>query len=119
MDFNRVVADMVENVPGGIAGVLMANDGISVAEYLKAGEDLDIHSLGVEYTHILKEIKTASDLLEAGLLDEVTISTSSVIVILRLINDEYLIALVISSDGNAGRARYMLRLISSDLSEEF
>lgn len=119
MDFNKVISNMVENVSGGIAAVIMAGDGISVAEYLKTGEDLDIHSLGIEYAHILKEIKNASDLLEVGLLDEVTISTSLVNVLLRLINNDYLIALIISSDGNSGQGRYLLRLTSSKLSGEF
>ncbi len=119
MDFNEIISDMVKSIPGGIAAVIMAGDGISVAEYLKDGENLDINSLGVEYAHILQEAKHASNLLEAGSLDEVTISTSSVNILLRLISNDYLIALVISPDGNSGRARYLLRLTASKLSGEF
>lgn len=119
MDFNEVVANIVESVHGGLAAVIMASDGIAVADYVKPGESLDIQTLGVEYSGVLSEMKKASEVLEAGKLEEVTICSESLTFIIRLITDEYFIALALSPEGNYGKGRYLVRVTAPELVEEF
>ena len=119
MDFNKVVSDIVESVPGGLAAVIMASDGIAVADYVKPGQALDIQTIGIEYTTVLNEMKKAAEILEAGKLEEVTICSEAITFIIRLVTDEYFIALALSPDGNYGKGRYLIRVTAPKLVEEF
>ena len=119
MDFNEVVTDIVESVPGGKAAVIMARDGISIADYVKPGESVDIQTMGIEYTGILEEIRKATEVLHAGRLEELTINSESLLFIVRLITDEYFLALAMAPDGNYGKGRYLVRLAAPRLVEEF
>ena len=119
MDFNEVVTDLVESVTGGVAALIMANDGIAIAEYVKPGQSLDIQTMGVEYTSILNEIKKASEALQAGKLEELTVCSESLTLIVRVITDEYFVAVVLNSKGNYGKGRYLIRLAAPKLVEEF
>ncbi len=119
MDFNDIVTELVESVTGGIAAVIMATDGIALAEYVKPGQSLDIQTMAVEYTSVLSEIRKASEVLQAGKLEELTVCTESLTLILRVITDEYFIAVVLSSNGNYGKGRYLIRMAAPKLVEEF
>lgn len=119
MNFNEVVQTVVESVPGGVASVVMAVDGISLADYIKPGESIDIQTLGIEYTAIIAEIKKAADVLKAGEMEELTVRTGQLVFLVRLITDEYFIALALKPEGNCGKGRYLLRIKSQVLSEEF
>lgn len=119
MDFNEVVTEIVDSVPGGIAAVIMAGDGIAIAEYLKPGASFDIQVMGVEYSTVLNEIKKATEVLHAGRLEELTVCSESISIIVRIITDEYFLALAISPDGNYGKGRYLVRVTAPKLEEEF
>ncbi|MBE9536815.1 MAG: roadblock/LC7 domain-containing protein [Proteobacteria bacterium] len=119
MDFNEVVETVVESVPGGIASVVMAADGISLADYIKPGASVDIQTLGIEYTAIIAEIKKAAEVLKAGEMEELTVRTDQLLFLVRLITDEYFIALALKPGGNCGKGRYLLRIKSQCLAEEF
>lgn len=119
MDFNELVETVVESVPGGIASVIMAVDGISLADYIKPGASVDIQTLGIEYTAIISEIKKAADVLKAGEMEELIVRTGQLVFLVRLITDEYFIALALKPDGNCGKGRYLLRINAPLLAEEF
>lgn len=119
MDFNKVVADMVGAVPGSLAAVIMASDGIAIAEHVDPSSTLDIQTLGVEYTSVLSEIKKATEVLEAGRLEELTVCSDTLTLIVRLITDEYFLAMALSPEGNYGKGRYMVRITAPRLVEEF
>ncbi|MBE9503567.1 MAG: roadblock/LC7 domain-containing protein, partial [Proteobacteria bacterium] len=80
---------------------------------------LDIQTMAVEYTSVLSEIRKASEVLQAGKLEELTVCTESLTLILRVITDEYFIAVVLSSNGNYGKGRYLIRMAAPKLVEEF
>lgn len=119
MDFNEVVTGLVESDAGGVAAVIMASDGIAIAEYVKPGQSLDIQTMGIEYTAVLNEIKKASEVLHAGRLEELTVCTESITLIVRVITDEYFVALALTADGNYGKGRYLIRVAAPKLAEEF
>lgn len=118
-DFNEVVSEIVESVSGGRAAVIMARDGIPIADYAKSGETLDIQTVGIEYTNVLDEIKKASEVLQAGKFEELTVNSESLLLVIRLITDEYFIALAMTPEGNYGKGRYLLRLTAPKLKGEF
>ena len=106
--FREVLQDVVDNTDGGVAGLLMGFDGITVDQYVK--EDAgDIESVGMEFSVILKRIREAAEMLEVGTADEVAIRAERMTMVIRLLNHEYFVAITLKPSGNLGKARFLLR----------
>ena len=115
--FKEAIRDVVEGTDGGIAGILMDFEGIAVDSYVK-GSSFDINAVGAEYSVILKSIQRATESLEAGGPREIAIQSDKVTTIIRIINEEYFLALTLSPDGNLGKGRYLLRTAVPKLLEQ-
>ena len=61
------------------------------------------------YMAVLKDIQKAADMLEAGRTQEVAVRAERRTTVMRLINEQYFVALAISPTGKVGRGRYLLR----------
>jgi predicted regulator of Ras-like GTPase activity (Roadblock/LC7/MglB family) len=118
MIFREILEEVVENAGGGVAGVIMGMDGIAIDEYLARGANVDVQAVGIEYSKTLQEVRKICGSLDAGQLNEVTISSDRNIIVIKLINDEYFIVLVLSGEGNFGKGRYLLRKAVTRLREE-
>ena len=118
MIFDDVLKEIVERSEGVQGAVIMGMDGIAIGEYL-VDPACSIQTVGIEYASAIKSIKSASRSLSAGEVQEVLISTQKNIFILRLITDEYFIAVALGPEGNHGKARYMMRLSVPRLMGEF
>lgn len=106
--FKEILQEIVEGVGGGIGAVLMAYDGIAIDQYFRPSEELDLQLVAVEYSNILKDIRKTAEILDSGALEEVSIRTEAFLVIVRIINDEFFVALTLRRDGNFGKGRYLL-----------
>jgi predicted regulator of Ras-like GTPase activity (Roadblock/LC7/MglB family) len=114
--FKEAIRDVVEGTDGGIAAILMDFEGIPVDSYVK-GDAVDINAVGAEYSVILKSIQRATESLEAGGPREIAIQSDKVTTVIRIINDEYFLALTLSPDGNIGKGRFLLRTAAPKLLE--
>ena len=115
--FKEAIRDVVEGTDGGIAGILMDFEGIAVDSYVK-GDSLDINAVGAEFSVILKSIQRATESLEAGGAREIAIQSDKVMTLIRILNDEYFLALTLSPDGNFGKGRYLMRTAAPKLIEQ-
>jgi predicted regulator of Ras-like GTPase activity (Roadblock/LC7/MglB family) len=115
--FKEAIRDVVEGTDGGIAGILMDFEGIAVDSYVK-GDSLDINAVGAEFSVILKSIQRATESLEAGGAREIAIQSDKVTTLIRILNDEYFLALTLSPDGNFGKGRYLMRTAAPKLIEQ-
>jgi predicted regulator of Ras-like GTPase activity (Roadblock/LC7/MglB family) len=115
--FKEAIRDVVEGTDGGIAGILMDFEGIAVDSYVK-GDSLDINAVGAEFSVILKSIQRAIESLEAGDAREIAIQSDKVTTLIRILNDEYFLALTLSPDGNFGKGRYLMRTAAPKLLEQ-
>jgi len=115
--FKEAIRDVVEGTDGGIAGILMDFEGIAVDSYVK-NSSFDINAVGAEYSVILKSIQRATESLEAGGPREIAIQSEKVTTIIRIINDEYFLALAVSPDGNFGKGRFLMRTAAPKLLEQ-
>ncbi len=106
--FNEILQRIVEETGGGIGAVLMGYDGIAIDQYFAPDEDLDLHMVVVEYSNVLKEIRKTADILSLGEMEEISIRTDRFIIVIRILNDEYFVAMVINRDGNFGKGRYLM-----------
>jgi predicted regulator of Ras-like GTPase activity (Roadblock/LC7/MglB family) len=115
--FKSILREVVENTDGALASILMGFDGITVDSYTGSKAKVDMETVGGEYSQVLMQIKQASQMLDMGTAKEVAVQAENMITLMRLINDEYFVALAIEPTGNLGKARFLLRLQSIKLLE--
>lgn len=115
--FADILQTIVEETRGGAGAVLMGYDGIAIEQFFKPVEGLDLQMVAVEYSNILKEIKRTAEILDSGLMEEVSIKTERFVVLVRVLTDDYFVALTLERDGNFGKGRYLLMREASNLRE--
>jgi len=117
--FRESLQRMVDRLAGGVAGILMGFDGISVDSYTKGTQDgeagLDIQTVGMELAHAVVQMRKAAEQIEMGPLRELTLKTEKLVVLVYLLNDEYFIAFALKPEASAGKGRYLLRLLAPQI----
>ena len=109
MSFKHTLKDLVDTTSGAIGASLMGYDGIAIDEYLTESADFDLQLLVVEYANLLKEVRQTIELLKTGDMEELSVTTAKVKVLVRTVNDEFFLVLILTPDGNYGKGRYLLR----------
>jgi len=118
MSFTEVLRGITEDVKGARGAVVVGMDGIIVEEYTNE-PGMDLQSIGAEYGNILKEVQNASASLRLGQARELAVLTEIADLIIRKINDDYFLALMLSPEGNLGKGRFMVRKAVNRLEKEF
>lgn len=118
MIFQEVLEDIVKGADGVQGAVIMGMDGIPIGEKI-VDPSCSIQTVGIEYASAIKSIQKASESLSAGRVQEVVIDTGNGVFLLRLITEEYFIAISLSHRANYGKARYLLRIAAPRLAGEF
>jgi predicted regulator of Ras-like GTPase activity (Roadblock/LC7/MglB family) len=115
--FKNILRDVVENTDGALASILMGYDGITVESYNASKVTVDMETVGSEYSQVLNQVKQAAQMLEFGTTTEVAVQAENMVTVMRLLNDEYFVALTLKPTGNVGKGRFLLRLQSGKLLE--
>jgi predicted regulator of Ras-like GTPase activity (Roadblock/LC7/MglB family) len=117
--FEQHLKKVVDNTEGGVGALIMGLDGIAVEHYLRDGsQKFDITTIGMEFSFILTQVKKAGELLKVGGLNEFTVKAESMTMIVRMINDEYFLAVVLGNGGNFGKCRFLMRMAQPRLLAE-
>src|SRR4051794_36960587 len=98
MSLRQLLSGIIETVEGAMAAIVMAYDGIPIDEAVVAQTDFDLQSLAVEYAALLKDIRRTVDVLKVGDLEEVSITTGEVAVIIRSLNEELFCVMILAKD---------------------
>ena len=115
--FKNILQDIVDRTEGGVASVLMGFDGIAVETYQGTDSPFDAEDIGMEYSVVLGQIKKAAEMLEIGVTREVAINAERMTTVIRLLSEEYFIAVVLKPQGNQGKARFLMRTSAEKLLE--
>lgn len=118
--FKQVIKDIQAKTEGCLGVVIMGTDGIPVEQiWQPEGMDANLDVAVAEFTSLLRNaMRTSSDLgLER--LREMSVLSDTAYFVMRLINDEYFLVVVLKPDGNLGRARFELRCAELVLEKEF
>jgi len=115
--FKTILRDVVENTDGALASILMGFDGITVDSYAGSKARVDMETVGSEYSQVLAQVKQAAQMLEFGTTSEVAVQAEHMITVMRLLNDEYFVALALEPRGNVGKGRFLLRVQAGKLLE--
>jgi predicted regulator of Ras-like GTPase activity (Roadblock/LC7/MglB family) len=125
MSFQSILQTIVDDCGGGLSAALMGLDGIPI-EQVRASGSIDgrdplrgdVTNAGVEFGRILGDMTKASDSLGTGSLEEAVVSLERVRLIFHSVDDDLMLVLALTPDGNLGKARYLLRRSLVALREE-
>jgi predicted regulator of Ras-like GTPase activity (Roadblock/LC7/MglB family) len=118
MNFSDVLKETVEKVDGAVSAMIIASDGIPVEEYA-AEKLIDLTGLGAEASAMIRDIGLAAENLGLGEAREFSIVSDTCGIIMRRINNEYYLALVIRPEGNFGKGRFILKTAVPKIEGEF
>ncbi|MBJ6727458.1 roadblock/LC7 domain-containing protein [Geomesophilobacter sediminis] len=118
MAFKDILREVVEKCSGARAAVMLGFDGITVDEYLAEGANLDLQQISAEYGALLKDLDETVGALKEGNLQEVTVATDLSRVVLRRVDEDYFVALLLDGAGNVGKGRYLLQCAAIKMREE-
>lgn len=119
--FAETLKKVIDNVDGGIGGVIMGLDGIPVEAYMRrsgAGDQLDITTIGMEFSFILAQVRKAADSLQVGTCEEMAVKAERLVLVVRMLDPRYFFAVALAPEGNFGKARFLMRLAAPRLVEQ-
>lgn len=111
------LASLVE----GVRGIsLIGRDGITLEAVGTAasGQDSQLEPVAAELTGILKHLMTPESSIESGVIRQFTIESGRSILILVAVTSEYYLLVLLSREGNFGRARFEARRAAAFLEKE-
>src|SRR5512135_1850391 len=118
MSFSEVLKETVEKVDGAVSAMIIASDGIPVQEY-SPERLIDLTGLGAEASAMIRDIGLAAENLGLGEAREFSIVSDTCGIIMRRINNDYYLALVIKPEGNYGKGRFILKTAVPKIEGEF
>ncbi len=117
--FREILKNVVDETPGATAAVVMGYDGIAVDSYAGlAGDPVTIEAVGMEFSVILSQVRTATQMLQTGPPEAMTIQSSSMVTVFHILNDKYFAAMALTPGGSPGKARYLLKIQAPQLIDE-
>jgi predicted regulator of Ras-like GTPase activity (Roadblock/LC7/MglB family) len=99
----------------------MGVDGIPVTAYEVEGvadDGVDVSSLLIEYSSLISQVQRSAQMFAAGGLEELSITSERLTMIIRPVTGEYFLALAMRSNANFGKGRYLLRIHAPQLATE-
>jgi predicted regulator of Ras-like GTPase activity (Roadblock/LC7/MglB family) len=118
MGFREHLEQVCRSVDGAVACSLMGVDGIEVDTAVQESGDLDVKSLLVEYSGVLRSAREAAEAHQAGGVAEISIATDKLVAVVRTVSPEYFMVVALAPEGNLGKARYLLRVTAPKLKLE-
>lgn len=118
MSFSQALKEAVNRVEGAVSALIIGVDGMPVEEYTTK-KLLSLDDLSAESSQMMKDIAAAAKNLGLGEAKEFSIVSDLCGIIMRKINADYYLALVVTPDGNYGKGRFILRSLVPVLQKEF
>ncbi|MBW1808861.1 MAG: roadblock/LC7 domain-containing protein [Deltaproteobacteria bacterium] len=118
MSFQEELESICQHVPGCQSVVVMNLDGIVVGRQDNAESELDIEILLVELTSSLKQALQALVSIQGGEMAEFSILFDKGSLVIRLLEDEHFVAVLLQPEALVGRGRYALRRHAQPLVKE-
>lgn len=118
--FKETLQQIQKKTEGCLGVAIMGMDGIPVEQiWQPEGAEANLDVAVTEFTTLLRSAKRASEDLGLNLLREMSIMYENAYFVMRLINQDYFLILVLHPEGNYGRGRYELRQAELILEKEF
>lgn len=121
MQFSELLKQITTKVEGAVGVLIMGLDGIAIEQQIEDAQNHDgqLSIIAAAYATLLRNsMRTSSD-VGVGALQEMTVISGNLTLVIKLINPEYFLLIALSPAGNVGRARFELRKAQLLLEEEF
>lgn len=121
MVFADLLKQIVNRVDGAVGALIMGLDGIAIEQQIVDAERYDnrLSMIAAAYATLLRNsMRTSSD-VGVGQLQEMSVISGNMMLVIKLINPEYFLLIALDPNGNMGRARFELRKAQLLLEEEF
>lgn len=115
--FKQLLENLLDNVDGAVVGLVGGLDGLLV-DHVSRQDGYSHEQMAADCTQLLKSAMQTAASLPAGSLQELSLSTRELRLVLRLLSESYFVALLLSESANLGRARFELRKMHFDLEKE-
>lgn len=112
--FRESLQKIIGNCEGAVAGVVMGFDGIAV-DTVAQDDEVDVQTIGMEFSFVLGQVRKAADILEVGSLEEVSIRSESLTFMIRVLSDDYFVGVAMKPEGNFGKGRFLMRMAVPEL----
>lgn len=107
--FRETLQKALNDTEKALGVLIVGTDGITVEEIWKnEAKPLNSDIVIAEYTSLLRSARRVGDEQLFDRLRELTVSGDETVFILRLVNADYYLAMVLEASGNFGRGRYEL-----------
>jgi len=118
MNFAKILKEAVDKVEGAFSAMILGIDGMPVETY-NAEKILNLESLSAESSQMMRGINSAADSLGLGEASEFSIISDLCGIIMRRINREYYMAILIKPGGNVGKGRFVLKNMVAKVEGDF
>lgn len=118
MIFADLMKEAFEGIDGAYGGTVMGVDGIPIENYIVDPEKFNVEAFGVGYCKVVDEVRNAGEVLKIGNVEEVTIELDGSKILVRIIVQEYFLAMVVSDEANEAKVRFRMRKVSYKTKEE-
>ena len=117
MSFRERLLEIRDRIDGAVALSLVDSEGIAV-ESVGAESGLDLESLGAELLTQAKAISTHHRDLGVGTVQQLSVTTDQMSLIVSAVSSDYYLLLAIRRRGSYGRARFELLRARLELEPE-
>ena len=118
MSFKSVLEGIGHRLEGVLGVAVVGDDGI-IVDRVATDPDFDSELATVEYVASCRDLKRASESVDAGALQEVSIVSEKSTALLRTISPGYFLILLLKPGQSLGRSRYEMKKASYELAPEF
>jgi predicted regulator of Ras-like GTPase activity (Roadblock/LC7/MglB family) len=121
MVFADLLKQIMNRIDGAVGALIMGLDGIAIEQQLNDVDrnDTRLPMIAAAYATLLRNSMRTSADVGLGQLQEMTVISGNLTLVIKLINPEYFLLVALSHNGNVGRARFELKKAQLMLEEEF
>lgn len=115
--FRESLTGLAQKIEGTVALSLIGLDGIAV-ESVGEMDEAHLEAISAELGGFLKGIRQSSSEVDTGAIEQFCLTTDRYHTIMSEVTSDYFLLMILSRDGNYGRARYELRRAKYRLQDE-
>lgn len=115
--FKQKLTNVVNNVDGSIGCLLIGFDGIPIDTVYRNEELPQMSAIAVEISNLLDKFRRLQA-YDVGEVNEVSITAGTITALAKVVAEEYLLILAMTTDADVNRGQTMLRLIAPFVEKE-
>ena len=113
--FESTLAELLETIDGCVMSTLLGYDGIDLGRATAPQIKGQTDHLVVETAALMNRMRQVSSQLRMGAVKELSIEAEELILVLRPVDEHFVLAVALKPEGNLGMARYQLAAKVPDL----